>query len=158
MSCGHGQANSIGAITRTPTFSEVFKFGQLRRCYQQREGKRQCHPPLPIPKQGVFLAKVKKSLKSKFKHSTHCCARGCLRKCSREFLLQVAEWRQAWHVTPRKPKRHALLQLARARRRNSDPKEVGAAQVAEGKQVVVQLKGVSRNHSPYPFLGLELCR
>ena len=70
----------------------------------------------------------------------------------------MAQWRQAWHVTPRQPKRHALLQLARARQSNSDPHEVGAAQLAEGKQVVVQLEGVSRNHSPYPFLGLELCR
>ena len=157
---GRGLTNNVGQVT--PTFACVFKPVKTRICFTKRKNGKARKFNKAAPLVTTFLDKVKKSIRSK----QACCKHRCVvtHASNDDYLQQVAQWRRAWHMTPRDQKQAALLAFAAARREKSmmsgesyDVRDVGTSEVGGRQTLVLRPSTVKRHDASYHFLGKHLC-
>ena len=158
-SFGRGLTNNIGQVT--PTFACVFKPAKVRVCFTKRKDGKTRRFKKVTPLVPTFLDKVKK----KIQRLKSCCKNRCIvRHAADDYLQQVAQWRQSWHMTPRSQKQAALLAFAAARQEKSmtsnasnDVRDVGTSEVDGRQTLVLRLSTAKRHGAPYHFLGKDHC-
>jgi hypothetical protein len=154
---GQGLTNNVGHVT--PTFACVFKPVKVRLCFTKRKNGASRKFGKVVSPPRIFLEKVK----AKLRLLKRCCRSRCS-DVSDDYLQQVARWRQAWHLTPRRQKQAALMAFAAALQQKSmmpgeghDVHDLGTCQVEGRPKLLLQLSTVKRHDAPYPFLGKNLC-